>query len=527
MKVYVDDSKENIVVVQSIASASTMISSVAQEAKNYILSQFPDNFFKHVYIDTSETITQQAYNDQYNNTANKIPYPSMTITPEISLDDPIAGTSKSMHMSSPNLFLRKETGRTYKHLIVDPESKFSVYYTCDYITTNFNFKITTNMFIQNTDAAFYLNSKMQKDMFLYLNDRYNQTEVPKTFIKVIASLKGLDLDKESDLDQLRLYLIGTSRTQDSVQLRVNPATGNQCFFINEKNNYLTIFRDLDCPSSINREGQVEGEYVISFTLQVSCWLPNAFMLKVDKNVLKTLKPELFKELDNTKDNLERGFFTSHIFTNEVLTKKETKYFYDNNNTKQIGHLVYSNKYTQKLNETIPTIKYMDKMIPEFHKIHMYCINENLDLSSLIHAFVYSTKGELSQADYTFDYNTMELTLNKSLDTDFAVSIYINRLMYESIKKAIKNNKRYWGKNVMGTIYGKIGQTPVYILVKSFSSDEEMYKVNNNNILRIVTPYGIGYVSLLPDDLKDGYKICLGNDSNGKPIIKKLDVTYAK
>ena len=217
MKIYVDDNAENINIVQSVASASTMISSVAQEAKKYILSQFPDNYFKHVYIDTSETVTQQTYNEAYNKTANKIPYPSMTITPEISLDDPIAGTSKSLHLSSPNLFIRKETERAYKHLLVDPDNKLSVYYTCDYITTNFNFKITTNMFIQNTDIAFYLNSKMQKDLFIYLNDRYNQTEVPKTFIKIISAIKGLDINKEEDMDQLRLYLIGTSRTESSIQ----------------------------------------------------------------------------------------------------------------------------------------------------------------------------------------------------------------------------------------------------------------------------------------------------------------------
>ena len=32
--------------------------------------------------------------ERYNKTANKIPYPSMGITPEISLDDPIGGMQK-------------------------------------------------------------------------------------------------------------------------------------------------------------------------------------------------------------------------------------------------------------------------------------------------------------------------------------------------------------------------------------------------------------------------------------------------
>ena len=38
MKVYVDDSSENVNIVQTIASASTLISSLAGEVRNYVVS---------------------------------------------------------------------------------------------------------------------------------------------------------------------------------------------------------------------------------------------------------------------------------------------------------------------------------------------------------------------------------------------------------------------------------------------------------------------------------------------------------
>ena len=70
------------------------------------------------------------------------------------------------------------------------------------------------------------------------------------------------------MDQLRLFLIATSKQEQSIQKRTNLATGKQCFFINEKTKtFLTLFSDLDCPSSINRDAQVESEYVITFRLQ--------------------------------------------------------------------------------------------------------------------------------------------------------------------------------------------------------------------------------------------------------------------
>ena len=111
MRVYINNDKNNYAFVQSVASASTMISSVAYEAKKYVLSKFPKNFFKHVYIDTAQTVSEQHVRERYNKTANKIPYPSMGITPEISLDDTIGNMNKGMHLSSPNLYLRKELKR--------------------------------------------------------------------------------------------------------------------------------------------------------------------------------------------------------------------------------------------------------------------------------------------------------------------------------------------------------------------------------------------------------------------------------
>jgi len=210
------DNKDSLNIVQSVASASTMISSVAVEVKNYILSKFPKGFFKHVYIDTAQTVSEQNRNEKYNVNANKIPYPSMTISPEISLDDPIGGMEKGQHLSSPNLYLRRDIETTYRKLVVDPDKKFSIYYTSDYVTTNFNFKLVTNSYIQNADLSFFLKSNFQKDFFQFLNHRGIQSEIPKTFIRAIADIYNWDLNKPEEMDELRLYLIGTSKQEDAI-----------------------------------------------------------------------------------------------------------------------------------------------------------------------------------------------------------------------------------------------------------------------------------------------------------------------
>ena len=267
MKIFLDT--DNINVVQPVTSAYTAISSIATEVKDFITSKFSDKYFKNLYIDTSETIIQANKNSMYNNSTNKIPYPSLKISPEISLDDPIGGMQKSLHMSSPNLYIRKDINRSYKKVLIDPEGKFSIHFTSDYVTTNFNCTITTNSYMQNVEVLSYIKSGFQNGFFQYLNDKHVTSEIPKAFIKIMAKILGYNLDVADEMDQFRLYLIGSSMREGFIQKRTSLATGKECFFVNENVNLLTLFTDLDAPGSIIRNDQVEGEYNITFRFQVS------------------------------------------------------------------------------------------------------------------------------------------------------------------------------------------------------------------------------------------------------------------
>ena len=526
MRIFLDNDSSTVNVVQSVASASTMISSLAAEAKEYVIQKFPKGYFKHIYIDTSETVTQQHRNDKYNYNANKIPYPSMTITPEISLDDPIGGMEKSMHLSSPNLYLRKDINRTYNKIIIDPDDKYGIYYTSDYITTNFNFKITTNSFIQNADLAFYLKSRFQKDFFQYLNGQHIQTEIPKSFIKMIADFKGYDMNNPEEMDELRLYLIGSSKSEQAILKRVNMATGKDCFFINERVNLLTLFTDLDCPPSINRDGQTEGEYVISFRFQVSCHLPNAFILRINRSSIKKLDKETILALESDKEQQEQGLFAVHSFiNNNVLSKKNTINFYDKSEEKQIGHLIYNDIFTYTLNTPFKNVELMNKMKDEFKKVHAYALNKlHVDLTSLIYPLVVSRDGVVPLDDFSFEYESLVFSFSSTLDSDISISLYVNRLLYESIKIAMQNDSDYFNSNYLTSIIANIADENVRVMVKSFTNDRAMYSASNESALRVKTPYGIGYISLLDDsNTMDAYKICIGYDSDDNPIIKQFEL----
>jgi len=520
--IYDDTNNDRINIVQSVASASTMISSIAAHMKDYILSNFPDGFFKHYYIDTSDTVTQQNINRNYNANANKIEYPSISVTPEISLDDPIGGMNKSLFMSSPNLYLRRDR-RSYKKIMFDPKDKFSLHYTCDYITTNFNFKIITNSYIQNANMTMYLKSRFQTDFFQFINHREIQTEIPKSFIKIIAAILGLDIEEQKDMDYLRLYLISSSLTEDSIKKRVNTGTGKECFFINEMQNLLVQMSDLDCPPSVVRDGQTEGEYIITFRLQVSSYLPNSFILNVDRKTFLSLGREYLSESTYIKDQ-DEGFFSMSI----NASKKETKDFLSKDGTKLIGVLTYFEEYTFQQGDDL-TIYLLPKLSADLKKAHAYAVDKGLDISSLFSIDVITKDGKLPYSAYTVDEDTLILRIESNIQSDFVPAVYVNRLMLETINEAIKQDMFYFNSNYLTSIIANIDDNTVFkdrITVRSFANEREKRDITINKSLRVQTAYGVGYIQLedsSEDDDLDSYRICIGFDKDNNPIIKRLEL----
>lgn len=538
MKVYTDNDNQTINIVQSVASASTLISSVTSEVKKYLHSKFPKDFFKATYVDTSETLTEQKKNDKYNNLASKKPYPIMTITPEISLDDPIGGMDKSMHLSSPNLYLRKDLSRVQSKLLLDPDDEITLYYTADYITTNFNISIITNSFIRSTDLAFFLKSKFQEGFFQYLNERPIDMEIPKSFIKAIADIKGYDLNNDEDMDNLRLYLIAGSRGADSIKKRVNFGTGKVCFFSEKLSNLLVLFTDLDVPSSVVRDSQVEGDYTITFRLQVSTYLPNAFILQLSRNALCKCDETTVNELESDFNQQDEGFYTTAIRSN-IGNKRDMIYFTDSYGNEQTGQLIYTEQFSKKLGQYESDVYLFQKMNPITKKVHKYAIDNGIDITSLFHIQAHNANGPISPVsnNILIDYDEFHVTFYDKTESNIVVVVYVNRLLFESILENIKNDRFYFNSGNLTTILSNIDGYSMEHVVKAFENSREMNSTDLNKSLRVHTIYGTGYVSLLDDfkeivdketgeisyrNFEDSYKICVGIE-NGEPIIKRLEI----
>jgi hypothetical protein len=521
MIIYTDNN--DIRLVQSVASASTLISSITGEIREYILSKFPKNFFRSIYIDTAETVQAQGRNDKYNKNLNKLPFPNMSITPEISIDSPIEGMEKGNHLSSPNLFLRKDMKSYYKKILLDPTRKYAVYYTSDYITMNFNFKITTNKFIQNADLTYYIKSRFQQGFFQFLNDKYINTEIPKTYIKIIADILGLNPDDSDDMTELELYFISTGTQDDIVRKKANLATSKIGFFVNEKSNLLTLLTDLDAPGSIIREQMSEGEYTIRFRVQVSAWLPNSFILSMDKEKFLELDQSTIEaSLNNTAGEQDEGFFSLSI-SDVLLNRKDSATFeLSTPGESAIFQETFHMVFTYNINTSFTSIDIADYMKDDLKQIHAYMMSKNMDVRDLMRLTLYNRSGQLTNDDIIVDYDNLMVTIRLIDAQDISLAIYVNRLLFESIKKAMERDSFFFNRNALGTISIKIEGQSLKVPVYSFENEKDYYSTEPNKILRVNTIYGIGYVGLEDEDPDnpDRYKICIGY--NGQtPIIKCL------
>jgi hypothetical protein len=520
MLIYTNEN--DIRLVQSVASASTMISSITGEIREYILSKFPRNFFRSIYLDTSETVHAQGRNDKYNKNLNKLPFPNMSITPEISLDSPIEGMEKSPVLNSPNLFLRKDLKSFYKKILLDPQMKYSVYYTSDYLTTNFNFKVTTNKFVQNADIVHFIKSRFQQGFFQFLNDRYVNSEIPKTYIKIISDILGLNPDDPEDMTELELYFISTGTAEDIVRKKINLLTGKVGFFVNEKSNFLTLLSDIEAPGSIIREQMSEGEYTITFRVQVSCWLPNSFIFSIDKSKFLELDQATVQAaINNTITEQDEGFYSLGL-NNILMNRKDSVTLALSGGESAIFQETAHMVFTYDLSTSASVIDLTDYMKDDLKLIHAYMISKNLEITDLMRVKLFNRSGELTSQEAVVDYEELLVTMQLASAQDISLTIYVNRLMFEAIKKAMENDEFFFSQNALATVMVKIGEESLMVPVYSFENTRDMYSTEMNKILRVNTIYGIGYIGLEDDsgDDDDAYKICVGT-AGGAPVIKRL------
>jgi hypothetical protein len=379
-------------------------------------------------------------------------------------------------------------------------------------------------------------------MFQYLSDRYLNTEIPKTYIRIIASILGLDLNNQEEMDDLRLYLISTGTSEDLIRKKINAFTGKPGFFVNDKANFLINVIDLDAPPSIVRDRMSEGEYTITFRVQVSTWLPNAFIMSIDQSKFFSLDADIIKmAIDDTNQEQDEGFYSLSI-PNFKLNRDKAVYFETSTGQQVIGEEIFHNIFTYNIDMDLEEIDIMQYLKADLKKIHAYMIEKNFDIRDLLNVRVNNRYGLLGEDKVTIDYETMTIQLLTDDAQDIAVTVYADRLLFASLEKAIENDQFFFSDSSLAVLRlneyidtndDGIDDTAqeIKVPIYAFTNEKDLYsvasKVNGewrSNVLRVYTAYGIGFIGLVQEDdpRASTYKVVIDIDENEQPIIRALE-----
>lgn len=536
MKFYSDDDK--ITLVQSIASANTFVSSITGIIKNYILKAFPKNYFKYIYMDTAEAFEDINKVEAYNKNLKKINYPSLTISPQLSIDD-VVGAGKNILISSPDFWIPKNLRRYYPCLLEDPNGKYQIFFSSDYITMNFRFKIIVDSFIQSTNVSYYLKSKFADNTFKYLNNQLITNAIPSSFINNIAKIENLFTNDNEvgnstnveDMRKLDILLAQMGRRAKTITRRRLYNNKKAGYFFEDNCNLLTLFTDLDIPEGVSRDGSVNGEYEINFRMQVSAWWPNAFMMVLNKDKYQSIAQSITVEGVDTDSSDPFMITSSAIGSPIALDRKDTIWFSDASGDDNIGLSIihdiisFPSSGSTKVIDLKPIM--WDYLNFKLKRTHSYAKENGFDLSKLLNIIARaSVNGEDTTAE--IDYDNLTATFNNNIDSDLVLDVFLNRAMFDSLNEDMCKDVFYSNNLAFTTLtlYEQDGDelTEHDIRVYAFKNEDEYNSTDISKMLRINTKYGIGFVGLVPEGSRNAspIKICIGLNQFGVPIIRCLE-----
>src|SRR5690554_4172628 len=145
MKIEIDN--DFVFLNQHVGTFYTGVSSILTQVKEYILDQFPQNYFKKITVETASSASLESQNSE--DGLIKTPYPFLNIGVNI----PSAYDEKTTRslLERSELFIQPNIRQNYPRILIDPNDQFTVGYTYEWVQTSYDFRITLNTFMNSMD----------------------------------------------------------------------------------------------------------------------------------------------------------------------------------------------------------------------------------------------------------------------------------------------------------------------------------------------------------------------------------------
>lgn len=535
----IEANKEFVFLNQHVGTFYTGISSILGEIKEYVLDQFPQEYFKRVTVETAapSSLTNQNMQDGL----MKMSYPYVNIG--VNIPHEYEDKTTRTLLERTELFIKPYIRQNYPRVLIDPDDNFTVGFTYEWVKSSYDFRITTNTFMNSIDVMNWVRTKLPMNFVGYINNVPLEFELPQSIVKTIAELQGYDLMTTEGVKNLDRYLMSVGRMFSLIKRKTSATTGQQSYFMSLNSDIQVLIDNLDAPTSVVRSGQTEGDYVVSFTVTTGTYFPVSYLMKIRKPYLVArVEQREFMDIYNTPNQpLVDGLISIGVDI-PLANKRDIINYTTSEGRKSVGHLVDEWRFVYGSEQTEPPVVSIFNLIedPELKRVHSYALEHGINLENLFHFEGYKVAYSQDDINFIMNYEDFEINIENAEFSEVLIRFYVNRATYDALQFAMQTDTYYFNKNVLCftdvILWDSKTNTNVTkkIQVNFFKDSVEMYDENPLKSLKIMTKYGYGYLNIRPymedpNRVDDIMLVVLGYETklvDGEPVPILYEIIFS-
>lgn len=401
-----------VITCKTSTTFAYMVGGITSFASSFFMSKFPKGYFKKLFIIDSFNSTNMRNEDFYEQST-----PYISIQPVFEVGNTF--TEMQPYWQTTNYWIFRNKIKNYPPVLKDKESGINIYAVPSRVKVNFNISIKLPTVMSAYEAMHYITQNFETTGYNYINDIKLQTEIPPSYIKIIAKTLKLDVNNKEDKDKLNEFLL--SHSYSGIQEIINMSTGRPSHMYNLNSNILVNYPDT-ATFEKNNEGAVVKDTVVKYSFSMETWIPSNYIMEVpDSNMI----------IDEEEDNLvdEKGNYKFNL----IFKKDYIEHELDGK------HLLVKKSYIPDVNVEYDLLEFepiiSEEVISVLKKLKEY----NKNISNVMKAIVYINGRELSESLYDVDWDNYTLkTFHPLSNKTYTILLYGNLPILNQASDYIQN-----------------------------------------------------------------------------------------
>lgn len=407
---------ELVASTHTILSNYNLYSSVVNYIKQYFINNFPNNFFKYIYMRNSSAYVTEQWLDNENKLVK--PKPALGINVNFERGD-ATFTGDAFHFGRSNIRVNTFSYPQIYDLIFKDSTRRSYatgFRTKTKLVLEIGIKVETEVKAASVES--YIRSHIGYNRPFYMNNVYLEVPLPNSVIKELLVSSGMTVNNPAEVTAFNNYIHNNSFGM--ITYKKNKTTGNYLYFHKFSTNILCNV--LDKPSiTKNMENKSVKDAVLNFNMEIE--FGNILNFITEHEILNITSPVSLPFIDDSENNVICNYTMQFPLESKIGNKdilNTIKFVTDNNS--EIDAL----SLTEFLSpEVLFCIEYL-KSLPD----------SNLELNDLLLFKVYRDGLLLTPSDINIDFQTYIITLlNPYINYQYTIVVYLNISKFNNILEA--------------------------------------------------------------------------------------------